>query len=131
MAVISLDDMESALFLWDIVTRRNKTIPQLDACGNKPGIIVDAVLSKMEGISSNTALLEINLISYSLNNQGVFPPVQSLGSRYRTLRELSLGRNRIGPAGLGALIYAMTDHNSPITYLDILGNRQLPGLLVG
>jgi Ran GTPase-activating protein (RanGAP) involved in mRNA processing and transport len=115
-----LDDMESALLLEDIMYQ-NKTITKLDVSGNGFGRISGAVICIADGIGSNTALLEINLSSCALDDGQVSILARNLGSRNRTLRKLSLGRNRIGSAGVHALVDTMMQHDSRITDLDLWG----------
>jgi Ran GTPase-activating protein (RanGAP) involved in mRNA processing and transport len=115
-----LDDFESASLLRDIMCS-NKTITKLDVSKNEFGRISGAVICIADGIGSNTALLEINLALCVLDAPGVSILARSLGSRNRTLRKLSLGRNRIGSAGVHALLDTMMNHDARITDLDLWG----------
>lgn len=115
-----LDNFESVSLLRDVL-RSNKTITKLDVSGNGFGRVSGAVICIADGIGSNTALLEINLAACVLDGSGVSIIAQSLGSRNRTLQKLSLGRNRIGAAGVHALVDTMMDHDARITDLDFWG----------
>jgi hypothetical protein len=115
-----LNDFESALLLRDIL-RSNNTITNLDVSGNGFGRISGAVLCIALGIASSTSLLEINLASCVLDGPAVSILAQSFGTRNRTLRKLSIGRNRIGADGVQALVDTMMDHDGRITDLDLWG----------
>jgi hypothetical protein len=107
----SLDGMESAEFLRNIIGR-NKTITALDLSGNRFGETTGAVECIADGLGSNSTLLKINISRCGLRDG------QKLGSRNRTLQELTLAKNNITYTGVGLLLDTM-EQNNHITDLDL------------
>jgi hypothetical protein len=97
----------------------------------------------VEGLGSNSTLMEINLSRCVLGDGGVATLARNLGSRNTTLQKLALGCNSITATGAGVLLDT-TENSCHITDLDLqrtlvrnegasllaraLGNNALPNL---
>jgi Ran GTPase-activating protein (RanGAP) involved in mRNA processing and transport len=98
-----LDDIESANALRELL-RRNETITSLCLANNTFGRNAPAVRSIAEGVSSNTALQQLDLNGCELNDQGISFLANALATRNASLRELDRRGNRITSVGVRALV---------------------------
>jgi Ran GTPase-activating protein (RanGAP) involved in mRNA processing and transport len=76
----------------------------------------------VEGLGSNSTLMEINLSRCVLGDGGVSTLARNLGSRNTTLQKLTLSYNAITSTGVGVLLDTM-EHSCHITDLDLENNR--------
>jgi hypothetical protein len=90
----NLNHMESAGLLRDLLCS-NKTTTTLDLTWNTFGRTNGAVECIADGLGSNSTLLNIDLSSCALGDDGVSVLAQTLGSRNTTIQKLTLGDNSI------------------------------------
>jgi Ran GTPase-activating protein (RanGAP) involved in mRNA processing and transport len=94
----------------------------LNLSSNCFGQTTGAVECIMGGVSSNSALLQIDLTNCRLGDRGVSILAQTLGFRKTMLQKLTLDINSITSMGVGAILETMEENIHHIPHLDLWYN---------
>jgi Ran GTPase-activating protein (RanGAP) involved in mRNA processing and transport len=113
-----LGDIESANVLRELI-RRNQTITSLSIARNFFGGNAAKVRSILEGVSSNTALRQLDLSLCGLDNRNVSVLSNALTSRNTSILELNLHNNRINSMGVRALVGGNMEKMKTLTNLRL------------
>jgi Ran GTPase-activating protein (RanGAP) involved in mRNA processing and transport len=116
-----LDDIESANILRELI-RRNKTITSLCLAQNIFGRNSTAARVILEGLRSNTALKQLDLVHCTLNDQGMSILANALAIRNASILELNLQWNDITSVGVRALVDDHVEVAKTLTKLCLSGN---------
>jgi Ran GTPase-activating protein (RanGAP) involved in mRNA processing and transport len=116
-----LGSITCARLLRDILCS-NKTLTALNLSSNQFGNDTAAVECIVDGMASNSTLIEIDLSRCNLGDGGISILTQALGSRNTRLQKLILLHNSITSTGVSVLLETMEANSHHITDLDLKSN---------